>query len=130
LSARFDATFAFAHLITKQDRHLLDSESDLFQEEPLILIPWDEVGESLPTVFWATVVGPEWVARIGADRIETAPAYRVERLATGGYYVQLSGDIRDLDDNFAVVAAARRRVIAHLGTGLFWAGWLPTAQRH
>jgi len=46
----------------------------------------------LPVLYWANFFGPRYVDKLGKARIESAPSWKVEQLADGGYlYVLSSG---------------------------------------
>lgn len=47
---------------------------------------------NLPALYWANFLGPRFVEKIGRQKIESAPNWKLERLADGGYlYVLSSG---------------------------------------
>ena len=52
----------------------------------------DVEAAGLPTLYWANFFGPRFVEKIGDQKIESAPNWKLERLADGGYlYVLSSG---------------------------------------
>lgn len=56
----------------------------------------------------AAIYGPQLVARIGEERIRTAPAWRVERFDWGGYWVQAE------ENPFQASTRAKTTIAEHL----------------
>ena len=48
------------------------------------------LGGQLRGIFWLNVFGPDYIERVGHKRIESAPAWKVEKLDTGHYLVVAS----------------------------------------
>ena len=61
---------------------------------------------------WGTVLGPPYLALIGADRVRMAPAVRVTELAPDRFYLQLTERPSDVDADPDGFAAAREWVIS------------------
>lgn len=71
-------------------------------------------------LMWGTVLGPAYVALIGAEQIRTAPAARVEEIAPDTWWLQITAAATDPLEDWAAFDAARRAVKEHLGRRLFF----------
>lgn len=65
----------------------------------------------LPDAFWLQLLSEPLVDAIGRDRLETAPAWRVQSLADGGIALVASADPREY------TRSEKRRLREHLGVG-------------
>lgn len=91
-----------------------------FQGAPLLAVNERGLWECLPDLAWGNVFGPPYVELFGgADRVRTAPAALVRELGPSRFYLQLTGDIRDVQVNRPALAAARDAVRRHLGPDCF-----------
>lgn len=125
MTVQLRADFAFVHLLTEPDVAVgmkAGTVSVVDRRVPThrLTVVTDTLRRFLPELYWATVFGPPYVRLFGRERLLAAPAHRVEELAGGAVYVQLSADPRDLRERYAEVDAARRRVKAHLDHNAFF----------
>ncbi len=70
----------------------------------------------LPDLYWATVLGAPYTELLGIDNVVTAPVHRVEALGPSAVYLQLTGSLDDLQDNFDGAQAIRQAAKLHLNT--------------
>ena len=116
-----DLTYAVLHLFHPDD--LNRGRGGLFAEvqgTPVLAVSERGLRECLPDVAWGNVFGPPYTELFGgADRVRTAPAALVRELGPDRFYLQLTGDIRDVQDNRAALTAARDAVKQHLGPDCF-----------
>lgn len=90
------------------------------QGTPVLAVAERGLKECLTDLAWGNVFGPPYVALFGgADRVRTAPAALVRELGPDRFYLQLTGDIRDVADNRPALTAAREAVRQHLGADCF-----------
>lgn len=125
-SQAFGADYAHVHLLaeadtTRRPRHETGyvGWSDTAGEYQLMVIE-QELRQCMIELWWGTVFGPEYVRLVGAEVIESAPAYRVERLGEEMFWVQLTEDVRDNLVHHVQLTEVRARVKHHLGDDLFW----------
>ena len=126
LAERFDAWFGYAHVMTDRDRGTYPGSDPGSSpgDPPDLILTEERVRRALPPPTWLTVLGPELLARVGADAIAGAPAAVAELLDSGLGVLQLTTDPVDCVVAFEQVDAARRAVQEHLGPLVFRA---PTA---
>ncbi|PLP99551.1 hypothetical protein CYJ10_17260 [Cupriavidus pauculus] len=74
----------------------------------------------LPDVFWGTIFGPAYVALFGIDRLLSAPAAIVEKIADDMVYVQLSKELRDVIEDPLGMQHRRNLFKRHLATDAFY----------
>jgi hypothetical protein len=119
-----DLTYGLLHLFHPDD--LNRGHGGLFgdvQGTPVLAVSERGLRECLPDVAWGNVFGPPYVELFGgADRVRTAPAALVRELGPDRFYLQLTADIRDVQDNRAALTAARSAVKQHLGADCFSGG--------
>lgn len=102
--------------------HSLPADGSAETSAFLHVAPQD-LSKCLPDIWWGSILGPPYVELIGEERIRTAPAYRVSRLADRTYWLQLSAQppyVTNLGagDELDFRAAQLQQ---HLGEDLFWA---------
>lgn len=117
---RAEVSYGFLHQWTPAER-LPDARIGLRDPGP-DQPPWALVTErnlrvALPGPFWCQVIGPEWEAVVGRERLASAPAHRVQEIGPHRWLVQLTASPSDLDG----IHRARDAVHAHLGAETFWA---------
>lgn len=90
------------------------------QGRPVLAVTERGLRECLPDLAWGNIFGPPYVELFGGpERVRDAPAALVAELGPSRFYLQLTGDIRDVQDNRAALAAARDAVKQHLGADCF-----------
>jgi hypothetical protein len=121
LARRFAADYGHLHaLTTAEQQPLVAGGVHDFNGAPrLYVTPWT-LRRWLPALYWATVLGPPYVALLGPQRIRTTPAYQVSELAPDRFYLQLTAQLSDVEDAPTAFRAARAAAVAHLGTDLFF----------
>ena len=77
-----------------------------------------DLRQCLRGVYWANWFGPDYVNYFGAERLESAPCYRRERLADGGFLLLTARS--PLDYEVAESKEAERRLRDHLGEDAFF----------
>lgn len=114
-----DVSYAFLHHWTP-GQQIPDSPAGLRiddpDREPWLMLTERQLRVALPGPFWAQVIGPEWEAAIGRDRLATCPAYRVEEVGPHRWLVQLTPSAAETGR----LARARAAVRDHFGADLFW----------
>jgi hypothetical protein len=86
----FEAQYAHVHLLVEQDpnrRPRPERGYVGYRNEPGeygLMVIEQRLRSSMLELWWGTVLGPEYVSLIGAEVIERAPAYLVERLGQDG----------------------------------------------
>jgi hypothetical protein len=90
------------------------------QGTPILAVTERGLWECLPDLAWGNVFGPPYVDLFGgADRVRTTPAAQVSELGPDRFYLQLTDDIRDVQDNRPALIAARDAAKRHLGADCF-----------
>jgi len=84
---------------------------------------WDtpfNLQKRLPDVPWLSIYGEPYIRLFGEDKILSAPFYKVERLASGHYWLQATESILD-----PVPESVRLAISKHLGEASFmaWPKW-------
>jgi hypothetical protein len=124
--ARYPVVYGHVHLMTETDRTRFGPDGG---DEPYPLLAADVIARGLPTLFWATVLGPGLVDRIGRERVLSTPAARVSEPATGTVVLQLTDHAETLVEDAAAFDAARQAAQRHLGEDLFYASASPPAAK-
>lgn len=87
---------------------------------PILAVNERGLKECLPDVAWGNVFGPPYVELFGgADTVRSAPAAVVAELGPERFYLQLTADITDVEQDRAALVAARDAVKEHLGADCF-----------
>jgi hypothetical protein len=117
-----DCAYGFVHYWTPAEElpRPIGLRRDGPEESPYVLLTHRDLAVALPDLYWAQVIGPEWAAAIGPDRLASTPAHRVEEVRPQHWLVQLTADVGDVVLDWAGFAAARTAARAHLGEDLFW----------
>jgi hypothetical protein len=119
--ARHRVIYGHVHLVTDADRGRSGPDDPFVNEdEPNLFITADEIADSLPTLFWTTVLGPPLVARLGRDRVLDVPVARRSEPAEQTVVLQLTDDVGDLRGDYAAFDAARKEAKRHLGAEHFF----------
>lgn len=119
LATRLDADYGHLHLASPED------VGELFGVlghggHALVSIPDWSLHMFLPGVFWAMVLGPSYVEMFGTEALRGCPAYILEEMDRGHWYIQLTPALRDNVADRGAVVAARQAVMDHLGRDAFW----------
>ena len=121
-----DVTYGLLHLFHPDDLFTQGHGGHLFGEHqgaPLLAVAERGLKECLPDVAWGNVFGPPYVALFGgAGRVRSAPAAVVTELGPDQFYLQLTDDISDVENDRAALVAARDAVKQHLGPDCFAGG--------
>jgi hypothetical protein len=81
---------------------------------------WDvpmDLQRRLPDIPWASIYGEPYVSFFGVKKIETAPFLRIEKLASGQYWLEASGTVFE-----PVTEETRQNIRQHLGVDSFMVG--------
>ncbi|MDQ3916125.1 MAG: hypothetical protein M3323_12510 [Actinomycetota bacterium] len=73
----------------------------------------------LPNVYWGSILGPDYVAMFGRDKIRTTPCAVVEELPGGRFFLQATGDLNDCRTSHDDYVDAARAAMDHLGPDAF-----------
>lgn len=118
-----DLVYGVLHLFHPDDLFTKGHGGRLFGEvqgTPLFAVAERELKRCLPDLAWGNVFGPPYVELFGgADRVRSAPAALVRELGPGRFYLQLTEDIEDVQQDRDALTAARGAVKAHLGADCF-----------
>jgi hypothetical protein len=77
-------------------------------------LAWHEMEKRLPCVAWSMWFGPEYVQKIGRDKLLSAPVYRVVESAAG-IHLQITESAQLLIDDYPAYRVHRDALVAHLG---------------
>jgi hypothetical protein len=122
VASQWPIAYGHVHQLTWADRqerigdHLISWRSD---DDPVVVVSERDLTFGLPTLWWATVLGAEFIELIGKDKVQSCPAGAVEDIGNGAYWLQLTDSITDCVDNRDQVVQARAACIAHLGAEYF-----------
>jgi hypothetical protein len=118
-----DLVYGVLHLFHPDDRFTDGHGGHLFAEvsgTPLLRVSERGLKECLTDLAWGNVFGPPYVELFGgADRVRSAPAALVRELGPDRFYLQLTGNILDIEQDRDALTAAREAVKAHLGADCF-----------
>jgi hypothetical protein len=121
-----DLTYAALHLFHPDEVYTADHGGHLFGENrgtPFLAVAERGLKECLPDVAWGNVFGPPYTELFGgAARVRSAPAALVAETGPDRFYLQLTGDIADVENDRAALTAARDAVKQHLGADCFAGG--------
>ena len=122
LAKTFAPTFGFLHRINRREVRPggVPSFFDRGSHPPHVFVGPDQLVESIPELFWATIFGARYIELFGLSRLLETPVYKVELVTQDCVLLQLTSDLNDMDNEFDQVEAIRRRAKAHLGTGAFF----------
>jgi len=122
LGLAFEADYGFLHLVTPRDQDgaAPGSVQYVADDEPNLFVAEHRLGQWLPDLYWANLLGPPYVELFGRERILSAPAHLVEQIGPELYYLQLSERLDDLRARWDDLAAVRVEVKRHLGGNAFW----------
>ena len=126
--APFRVIYGHVHLITEADRGRSGPEDPFVNDdEPYLFFAAHEIADVLPTLFWATVLGPPLVERLGRKRVLATPAARISEPAERTVLIQLTDRAETLVEDYAAFDAARQAAKRHLGKDAFYGGGPPVA---
>jgi hypothetical protein len=118
-----DLAYGVLHLFHPDELYTSGRGGHLFGENqgtPFLAVAERGLKECLPDLAWGNVFGPPYVELFGgADRVRSAPAALVRELGPDRFYIQLTGDILDVQQDRDALTAAREAVKAHLGADCF-----------
>jgi hypothetical protein len=118
-----EVVYGVLHLFDPDDLYTGGHGGYLFGENqgtPFLAIQERGLKECLPDLAWANVFGAPYVQLFGgADRVRSAPVARVAELGPEQFYLQLTDDITDVQQNRAAFTAVREAATQHLGADCF-----------
>lgn len=79
----------------------------------------EQLALGLPGLFWGMFFGRPYCSMFGVERLLSAPCEAKAKLSEDLVYLQLTGDILDVEANYEIVSNAKRGVAAHLGKRAF-----------
>lgn len=124
LVGRFGATYGLIHYLGPAEiKALAGSDTvtgDEYNPPMLVVTRWDLV-RCLPNLYWANIFGPEYVSLFGGiERVRQAPASVIREIAAETIYLQLSDDMRDVENRHAEMAERRECTKRFLGADCFF----------
>ncbi len=118
-----DLEYGLLHLFHPEDQFSAGHGGRLFGDNhgtPFLAVAERGLKECLPDLAWGNVFGPAYVELFGgADRLRAAPAELVTELGPDRFYLQLTGDLTDVEQDRAALTSARDTVKAYLGADCF-----------
>lgn len=112
LVERLSTYFGYVHIVDKAHAHLPEYEKRIM---PIGQgLPWRVMERRLPCVAWSMWFGPEYVQKIGRDKLLSAPVYRVTESASC-IHMQITESAQLLIDDYPAYRAYRNALVAHLG---------------
>jgi hypothetical protein len=118
-----DLAYGVLHLFHPDELYTSGHGGRLFGENqgtPFLAVAERGLKECLPDLAWGNVFGPAYVELFGgADRVSSAPAALVRELGPDRFYLQLTANILDVQQDRDALTAAREAVTAHLGADCF-----------
>jgi len=77
------------------------------------------LARGLPPPDWGLLLGPAYVALLGADRIRRAPCEVIREFETGHFLLLLAEDFETLDADENILEGKRQRLVEHFGPEYF-----------
>jgi hypothetical protein len=102
------------------DDAAVDFVSRTQTEDPYVAVEPVTLKRFLPNMFWGNIFGPPYVDLFGVERLRSAPAAVVCEVRPGYFYVQLTDDLTDVQENRPHFTATREAVKRHLGRDCFY----------
>jgi hypothetical protein len=87
------------------------------------------LAEGLPPPEWVTLLGSEYVALVGEEKLRRAPCEVVRKLDDGSYVLLLARDLSDLERSAELLASKRAALVEHLGQDYFADSESPTSKK-
>lgn len=121
--AGLDVDYAFLHHWTPAETLPSDTtglrhdDPDDPADLPWVLLSEADLAAGLPGVYWAQVLGPEWEAAIGRDRLAATPAHLVQEVGPHRWLIQLTPSATDVVHDLPQVLRVQQQVQHHLGVG-------------
>ena len=109
---RFATYFGYVHVVADAHVHLPEYEKRIMPFGQGLA--WHEMEKRLPCVAWSMWFGPEYVQKIGRDKLLSAPVYRVVESAAG-IHMQITESAQLLIDDYPAYRIHRDALVAHLG---------------
>jgi len=124
LSNAFQADFAFAHVLTKEESELgapgVYGFADTAGDEPLLTISTRILSRFIPDVYWATIFGPPYVSLFGGQKLLSTPVADAHLIDDERMYLQMTPTLGDIRLNYEGFERARARIKEHLDHRAFW----------
>jgi hypothetical protein len=118
-----DLVYGVLHLFHPDDLYTDGHRGHLFGENqgtPFLAVQERGLKECLPDLAWGDVFGAPYVELFGGvERVRSTPAARVIEVGPERFYLQLTEDITDVQQNRAAFTAAREAAKEHLGADCF-----------
>jgi hypothetical protein len=125
-SIRFNADFAFTHLLTSEEikRAFLSGTAFSLRTDGSgpyhMTVPPNMLRRYIPDLYWGVVWGPAYIEHFGRQTILSAPAYIVQELDASHIYMQVSQDLADLNSKPDELEQRRGAIRAHLNLDSFF----------
>jgi hypothetical protein len=87
---------------------------------PFLMVTSHDLKRGIPDIYWATLFGRRYVEMFGRERLQTAPAAKVDLFPDGYALVQVTPRSADVVAPAGPFGAARERIIEHLGRDAFY----------
>ncbi len=117
-----DVVYGVLHLFHPDDLYTAGHGGHLFGENqgPFLAVAERGLKECLPDLAWGNVFGAPYVDLFGgADRVRSSPVALVTELGPELFYLQLTDDTTDVQQNRAAFTAVREAAKEHLGADCF-----------
>jgi hypothetical protein len=111
---------AFAYLDAMTEQYYPIGVENGFIQYGLMELTTNILNHWMPDIPWASVFGPEYIQMFGMEKLLAAPAYCVEQLSDDAIFMQLTGDMNDLFDEFKMVMTKREQIKHYLGYDCFY----------
>lgn len=112
LAERLTTYFGYVHIVDKAHAYLPEYEKRIM---PIGQgLPWRAMEKRLPCVAWSMWFGPEYVQKIGREKLLSSPVYRVAESAAG-IHMQITESAQLLIDDYPAYRVHRDALVAHLG---------------
>jgi len=124
LSNAFQADFAFAHVLSKEEVELGAPDvygfADAKGDEPLITITTRILSRFIPDVYWATIFGPPYIRLFGSQKLLSAPVADGHLIDDERIYLQITPTLSDIRLSYEGFERARAGLKEHLNARAFW----------
>jgi len=109
---RFATYFGYVHVVADAHVHLPEYGKRIMPYGQGLA--WHAMEKRLPCIAWSMWFGPEYVQKIGREKLLSAPVYRVTE-SIAGIHMQVTESAQLLIDDYAAYRPLRDAVLEHLG---------------
>lgn len=122
LAEEFDGEFGFIEYLTEERKKDLHAPGTLTRDkkEEMLFVTGFDLEKYIPDLYWATLFGPMYVKKFGAQALKAAPVEEVRRAGTKRYILKMSDTLEDYRKEAKAMAERRLRAKEHLGLGEFF----------